>query len=511
MHTNRWVASVSLFLLAAGARADVRLNALFSDNMVLQQGMEDPIWGWADDGEQITITIDGKTVKATGKGGKFMAKLPKLKASSEPTTLTVKGKNEISLKNILVGEVWVASGQSNMEFPLNRSYQSTNDIQNAANSNIRLFTVQKDKELKPVENVKVDAGRGMGTWVECNPQTVPSFSAVAYYFGRDLQKAVNVPVGLIHTSWGGSPAEVWMSEEVLHANPEYKRDIVDNYETQDAKYKKDLETWEKDRAAAQKEGKAFNRVRPNAPWRPTELYNGMIAPLIPYAIKGAIWYQGESNAPRHQQYRTLYPDMISNWRKDWGQGDFTFIGVQLAPFDPGHTMEQITAAPMESNWAALREAQVYATEVLPKTGIAVITDVGEQRDIHPTKKEAVGARLALQAEKIAYGKKNVASGPTFKSMSVKGNEAVLTFDNVGGGLEPQSGELTGFAIAGEDGKFVWGKARVDGKKVVVSNPQVEKPVAVRFGWADYPVVNLKNKEGLPASPFRTDSPKKEKK
>jgi sialate O-acetylesterase len=512
MHTNRWVASVSLFLLALNARADVRLNALFSDNMVLQQGMEDPIWGWADDGEEITISINGKTVKTTGKGGKFKAKLPKLKASAEPATLTVKGKNEITLKNVLVGEVWVASGQSNMEFPLSRSYQSASDIQNSANPNIRLFTVQKDKELKPVENVKVDAGRGMGTWVVCNPQTVPPFSAVAYYFGRDLQKALNVPVGLIHTSWGGSPAEVWMSEEVLRENPEYKRDILDIYSTQEENYKKALETWEKDRAAAQKDGKAFNRARPNAPWRPTELYNGMIAPLIPYAIKGAIWYQGESNAGRHKQYRTLYPDMISNWRKDWGQGEFAFIGVQLAPFFPNHTMEQLqAAAPAESNWAALREAQVYATETLPKVGIAVITDVGEINDIHPTKKEPVGARLALQAEKIAYGKNVVASGPTFKSMSVKGNEAVLSFDNMGGGLEPKDAELTGFAIAGEDGKFVWGKAHVEGKKVVVSSPEVAKPVAVRFGWAEYPLVNLKNKEGLPASPFRTDSPKKEKK
>lgn len=499
----RFIPSIAVFALAAlSVHAEVRLPALFTDNMVIQQNTAAPIWGWAADGEEITIEINGKTVKATGKDGKFKAKLPKLKANSQPTTLTVKGNNTITLSNVLVGEVWIASGQSNMEWPLRAAYQSTNAIQNAANPNIRLFTVPKNKQLKPVDDVK-------GQWVECNPQTVPNFSAVAYFFGRDLQKALNVPVGIIHTSWGGSPAEVWMSEDVLHDNPEYKRDVLDLYESQSATHKNALAAWEKEKAAAAKENKEFKKQRPNGPgWRPTELYNGMIAPLIPFAIKGAIWYQGESNAGRHKQYRTLFPDMIKNWRRDWGQGDFTFLAVQLAPFDPGHTMEQILGAPSaNSNWAALREAQNHAGDVLPKYGVAVITDVGEQKDIHPTKKEPVGARLALLAEKIAYGKKVVASGPTFKSMKVDGNEAVLTFDNVGSGLVANGGELKGFSIAGEDGNFVWANAKIDGKKVLVSSPSVSKPTAVRYGWADFPVVNLENKEGLPASPFRTDAPK----
>lgn len=497
MHTSRWIASLSFILAVTAARADVRLPSLFTDNMVLQRGIAAPVWGWADDGEAVTIEINGKKVTSVGQGGKFKANLPKLKATSVPTTLTVKGKNEIVIKNVLVGEVWVASGQSNMEWPLNRSFEPQGAIQNSANPNIRLFTVPKNKQNQPVDDIK-------SSWQECNPQTIPNFSAVAYFFGRDLQKALNVPIGLIHTSWGGSPAEVWMSEDVLKANPEYKRDILDAYETQAAA----VAAWDKEKAALEKEGKQPAKGRPGLGWRPTELYNGMIAPLIPYAIKGAIWYQGESNAGRHKQYRTLYPDMITNWRRDWGQGDFTFLGVQLAPFDPGHTMEQILAAPaMQSNWAALREAQVYATQVLPNVGIAVITDVGDQKDIHPAKKEPVGARLAVQAQKIAYGKRIVASGPTFKSMSVKGGEAILKFDNVGGGLEPRDAELTGFSIAGADGKFVWGKARIDGKKIIVSNSAVPAPAAVRFGWAEFPVVNLKNKEGLPASPFRTDAPK----
>jgi sialate O-acetylesterase len=501
MHASRWILALALGA-AHATHANVRLPALFTDNMVLQRDTAAPIWGWADDGEKITIEIDGKTVHATGVKGKFEAKLPKLKASANPTTLKVTGNNSITIAKVLVGEVWIASGQSNMEWPLSRSYQATNDIQNSANPNIRLFTVPKNKQTAPVDDVK-------SSWQECAPQSVPGFSAVAYYFARDLQKALDVPVGIIHTSWGGSPAEVWMSEQILTGNPDYKKDVLDAYPAQEANYKTALANWEKDREAAQKEGKTFSRPRPNAPWRPAELYNGMIAPLIPYAIKGAIWYQGESNAGRHKQYRTLFPDMITNWRKDWGQGDFTFLAVQLAPYDMSRrrSLDEITKEPGESQWAALREAQVHTGDVVRNYGVAVITDVGEKDDIHPTKKEPVGARLALLAEKIAYHKNVVANGPTLKSMKVKDNEAILSFNNVGGGLDPHNGELTGFAIAGEDGKFVWGKARVEGNKVIVSSPSVSKPTAVRYGWSDFPVVNLANKEGLPASPFRTDAPK----
>lgn len=502
MHSSRWILSL-VVALAPIAQANVRLPALFTDNMVLQRDVAAPIWGWADDGEQITIEINGKKVQATAKDGKFKANLPKLKASATPTTLKVSGKNDITINNVLIGEVWVASGQSNMEWPLKASHQPEADIKGAANPNIRLFTVPKNKQLKPVDDIK-------SSWQECTPETIPNFSAVAYYFGRDLQKALNVPIGLIHTSWGGSPAEVWMSEEVLHAHPEYRRDVLDKFTRDEAAFKTALATWEKEQTAATKDGKEFKKQRPGGPgWRPTELYNGMIAPLIPYAIKGAIWYQGESNAGRHKQYRTLFPDMIRNWRKDWGQGDFTFLAVQLAPWDKSRkrSLDEITKEPVDSDWPALREAQVYTGKVVPKYGLAVITDVGDKDDIHPSKKQPVGARLALLAQKIAYGKKLVAEGPTFKSMKVKDNQAILSFDNTGGGIEPKNADLTGFAIAGDDGKFVWAKARVEGNKVVVTSPSVSKPTAVRYGWADFPVVNLSNKEGLPASPFRTDAPK----
>ena len=279
-----------------------------------------------------------------------------------------------------------------------------------------------------------------------------------------------------------------MSEPVLASNPAYQRDILDPYAAAIRKYE-------------------TTTPKPQRPsWKPAELYNGMIAPLIPYAIKGAIWYQGESNAGRAEQYRALFADMIRNWRRDWGEGDFTFLAVQLAPYDKSRKrgLEAITEKPVESDWAELREAQSLATRTLPQVGMAVITDVGEKDDIHPTKKEPVGARLALAARGIAYGERVEYSGPIYKSMKVKGEKAIVRFDHTDGGLEARGGELKGFAVCGPDRKFTWAQAEIQGKNVVVSSPEVSKPVAVRYGWADFPVVNLWNKAGLPASPFRTD-------
>ena len=325
-----------------------------------------------------------------------------------------------------------------------------------------------------------------GQWKECNPDSVPGFSAVAFYFGRNLQQSLKVPVGLIGTYWGGSPAEVWMSQQVLESNPEYKRDILDTYAV-----------------AAQN---AAKDPKKQAGWKPTELYDGMIAPLIPYGIKGAIWYQGESNAGRSEQYRSLFADMIRNWRHDWGQGDFTFLAVQLAPWDKNkkRSLETITEKTGESDWAELREAQWLATRDLPNVGMAVITDVGDKDDIHPIKKEAVGTRLGLAARHIAYHEKIAYSGPVYKKMRTKDNLAILSFDHTDGGLVAEGGDLKGFSICGADKNFVWARAEIKGDTVVVSSPQVSQPVAVRYGWADYPVVNLWNKAGLPASPFRTD-------
>ena len=484
------------------ARAEVKLPGLFTDNMVLQEGMRVPVWGWADDGEEVTVSFRGKKVSATAKDGKWMLKLPGNKAGG-PDTLTVEGKNKIERKNVLVGEVWICSGQSNMEWPLNRAFESEKEIAISTNPNLRLFAVPKLKANEPVTDVKADSAI---QWEECNPATVQGFSAVAYYFGRDLQKARGVPVGLIHTSWGGSPAEVWIREAVLAANPEYQRDILDTYSDNSKRYQAQLAKWEEEAEELKKAGKEPPPGRPRPPWKPAELYNGMIAPLIPYAIKGAIWYQGESNADRAWQYRTLFPDLIRNWRRDWGQGDFAFLAVQLAPYDKNkkRPVEEITAAPGDSDWAELREAQLHAAKVLPNAGLAVITDVGDKDDIHPTKKEPVGGRLALLARGIAYGEKIDYSGPIYRSAQPKADKIILSFDHVGGGLEARGGRLRGFAVCGADRKFVWANAEIDHDKVVVGSPQVEKPVAVRYGWADYPFVNLFNREGLPASPFRTD-------
>ncbi len=466
------LAATLLLGFLSAAHADVRLPALFADNMVLQQGIRVPVWGWANDGEQVTVSFRGQIAKVTAKNGKWMVKLARLKAGG-PDNLIVEGKNKIELKNVLVGEVWICSGQSNMEWPLDHAHEPAADIANSANPSLRLFLVTKAKADEPRDDVKAQ-------WKPAAPETVPNFSAVAYYFGRDLQKALQVPVGLIGTYWGGSPAEVWMSEDVLSANPDYKRDILDPY------------------AAAIRSAQADNSKTQRPGWKPAELFNGMIAPLTPYAIKGAIWYQGESNAGRAHQYRTLFADMIRNWRRDWGQGDFTFLAVQLAPFNP------IKAAPAESSWAELREAQLLATKVLPKVGMAVITDVGDEKDIHPRKKQPVGARLALAALGIAYGQKIEYSGPVYKKVNFKADRALLSFDHTHGGLETRDGELKGFAISGADKKFVWAKAEIQGDKVVVSSPEVVQPAAVRYGWADFPVVNLWNHAGLPATPFRTD-------
>ncbi len=482
-----------LFLLvtALAAHAEVKLPALFTDHMVLQQGQSIKVWGWAAADEEVTVTFRKQTASIkSSAAGKWMVTLKSEKAGG-PDTLKVSGKNSITITDVLVGEVWVASGQSNMEWPLRSSFEPANDIAGSANPMIRLFTVPKLKADAPVDDVK-------SKWQECAPESVPGFSAVAYYFARDLQKALKVPVGIIHTSWGGSPAEVWMSEKVLSSNADHKRDIFDAYTQQKAKVEAAVKQWAAEQAESKAGGKEFTKRKPGLGWKPTELYNGMIAPLIPYAIQGAIWYQGESNAGRAHQYRTLMADLIRNWRSDWGQGKFTFLQVQLAPF------MAVKDQPGESTWAELREAQGLAAQAVGKAGVAVITDVGDPKDIHPTKKEPVGARLALAARSIAYGEKIVSSGPAYDSMKVKGDKAIVSFDHVGAGLEARGGELKGFAIAGEDKKFVWAKAEIQGDKVIVSSPDVPKPVAVRYGWADCPVVNLWNKDGLPASPFRTD-------
>jgi sialate O-acetylesterase len=451
-----------LALLATAAGAAVLPAALFSDNAVLQQGIAAPVWGAADSGEKVTVKFQDQEVSTVAKDGKWMVRLAPLKAGG-PYKMSITGSNTIELSNILVGEVWVCSGQSNMQFGLESAANGPEAVAAATSPTIRLFSVPLKTSYTPVADAKA-------SWQLCSPEAAKKFTAVGYFFGRDLNKTLSVPVGLINSSWGGTFAEAWTSPDGFKSLPGYAPWIADE-----------------------------NAKKPDGPNHPSVLYNAMINPLIPYAIKGAIWYQGESNAGAAFKYRTLFPTMIKSWRDAWGQGNFTFLFVQLAPF------QAIKTEPQESAWAELREAQLLTTKTCPKTGMAVITDVGSPTNIHPTQKEPVGARLALAARKIAYGQDIVFSGPIYKGMKRGGGSITLYFDNVGGGLVAKDGELTGFAIAGSDSKFVNATAKiVDGNKVIVNSPSVGSPVAVRYAWADCPVVNLFNKEDLPASPFRTD-------
>jgi sialate O-acetylesterase len=503
-----WCLTLSaLFTTSQFASADVKPHVLFTDGAVLQRGMPVPVWGTADDGEKVTVKFQGQEVSTTAKDGKWMVKLASLKASG-PSVLKIEGKNKVEIADVLVGEVWICSGQSNMEWILKNSADADSAIAQANDPMLRLYTVPKNVSDEPVTSIKGNEKPGQRYWLASDSDSAARFSAVGYFFGRDLRKALGVPVGLIHTSWGGTNAESWTSKRTLEAEPSLKP-LLDDYAKVLAAYPQAKEKYEAAQAehrtkatAAKAEGKPVPKAPP-APPGPNSphvagLYNAMIAPLVPYGIAGAIWYQGESNAGRAYQYRTLMPAMIKDWRENWGQGDFTFLMVQLAPY------MKIVAEPTESNWAELREAQLKTTQTLPKVGMAVITDVGEENDIHPKKKEPVGARLALAARAITYGDRIVGSGPEYTGMDVTGDRAVLKFKNVGQGLVAKDGPLKGFAIAGEDHRFVNADAEIEGDTVVVHSEKVATPVAVRFGWANFPVVNLWNKDGLPATPFRTD-------
>jgi len=478
----------TITFITVNARADVKLPSLVSDGMVLQQGMAVPLWGWADEGESVTVVFQNQKVTATAKDGKWMVRLKPLKAGG-PFTLTVSGKNKIELKNVLVGEVWICGGQSNMGWRLNQSDNAEAEIAAAKYPMIRLFTVPRAELDAPVTDVK-------SGWKECSPESAATFSAVGYYFGRDLHKARNVPIGLINNAVGGSPAESWTSAGVLNNDAEYKEFAAD-YPKRMEKYEKAMEKYKEDAEKAKAENKPAPRA-PGKPWMPSGLYNGMLSPLAPYAIKGAIWYQGESNATRAYQYRRLFPTMIRDWRALWRQGDFPFLFVQLAAFGPNSQKLG------ESDWAELREAQLMTLSASPKTGMALAIDVGTYDDIHPRKKEPVGVRLALTARALVYGEKIVHSGPVYQSLKVEGDKAILSFKHTGGGLEARGGELKGFIIAGADKVWREAKAEIKGDRVIVSSPEALKPVAVRYAWAKYPECNLYNKEGLPATPFRTD-------
>lgn len=618
---------IMILCLLNAAQAEVKVPGYVSDNMMVQRNAPVKIWGWADKGETVSVSINGQLQKVkTGKNGLWQVSLNAVPVGG-PYEMTIKGKsNTIVVKNILSGDIWVCSGQSNMEMPISRGWGGSGLVRNGEEESaaakypkIRLLTVDRNKSHIPLQDAK------MTGWYECNPETVAGFSAVAYFFGREIHKQVDIPVGLINTSWGGTNIETWTSFPLMKTMPEYRKktDEMEKPEFAErltvggviAKDQGVVEEWYKDgkkiknaeavtvpnkfelegifwyrkefvlteqqakdsitlslgeiddhditylngqkigetgrhnifrKYTVKTELKAgvneliicmINNVGAggfiseadkifcttstgNIPlageWvysrtskvgreagpndYPSLLYNAMIAPLTGYPIKGFLWYQGESNASNAYLYRTLFPNMITDWRNAWKQSDLPFYFVQLANF------RQPVEQPAESDWAELREAQ-HRTLSLPNTGEAITIDIGEANDIHPRNKQDVGYRLALNALAKTYGKNVEYSGPEYVSMKIDGNRIVLTFKNTAGGLTIKNkyGYLQGFTIAGADKKFVWAPAYIDGNTVVVSSDAVKSPVAVRYAWAINPDdANLYNSAGLPASPFRTD-------
>ena len=490
---------------AAPARADVKLSNLFGDHMVLQRDQKDKIWGTAAPGEEVTVRIAGqaKSTKADDDG-KWSVTLDPMPAGG-PHALTIEGDNTITLDDVLVGEVWICSGQSNMQWPVAASNDADLESLAAKFPQIRLISVPQVGTQEPQDDFN-------GKWAPCDPATVKGFSAVGFFFGRTLNQTLDVPVGLINDAWGGSAAEAWVRRDLLEKDPKYA-ELMARWKSIEEGHPKAMEAYEKamaeHREAAEK-AKAEGKQPPRPPMnpegqmkgnaRPGNIYNGVLKPTIGYGIRGVIWYQGESNAGRAYQYRDLFPLMIQSWRDEWGIGDFPFYWVQLADF-----MAE-KPEPGDSAWAELREAQTMTLDRLPNTGQAVIIDIGEGRDIHPRNKQDVASRLARWALAKVYGVDVPHQSPTYKSMEKKGDTITLTFDHVGSGLYSfDTPQPKGFAVAGEDKKWHWAEAKIVAPdKVEVRSDDVSDPVAVRYAWADNPVVNLFSREGLPATPFRTD-------
>jgi sialate O-acetylesterase len=645
IYSQRFFLAASFMLIITPLlRAEVRLPHVIGNNMILQRNQEIRIWGWADRGEKVTVHFNDTAVsKRAGKDGKWLISLPAMEAGG-PYTMKVRGRNIITLENILIGDVWVCSGQSNMEFRVEWFPWAAEEAALANYPEIRLFTVGKNVQPAPVDEIPG------GEWQECNPEKVLPFSAVGYFFGRHIHEELDVPVGLLSTSWGGTVVETWISGESVGQVPEFAeqvarlaewdaeaarerkkaemQEILDKYAADEPGIQDGVAVWaagdldmtgwgrmelprlwestglealdgivwfrrevdlpaevarrgislelgpiddsdwtwvnghkigetidkyNEDRfykvpAEYLNEGNNVIAVRVEdtggdggfhgsadqmkivsedfmislaGEWRflvslaemrldisnilgpnsnPTLLFNGMIHPLLNLGVKGAIWYQGESNASRAYQYRELFPLLIKDWRKHWEYPEMPFVFVQLANF------MKPPKEPEESSWAELREAQSMALS-LPHTGMAVAIDIGQAADIHPINKQDVGKRLALAALKVAYGQDLVFSGPVYKDMLIAGDHIILSFDHVGSGLRAKGryGYLKGFSIAGEDRIFQWARAYIQGDKVFVYSEKVRQPLAVRYGWANNPDdVNLYNAEGLPASPFRTD-------
>ncbi len=475
MHIKSLIATAAVALTTA-VRADVKPAQLFTDNMVIQRETEAPVWGWADAGEQVTVSGSwgAKASSTADANGKWMVKLQTPEAGG-PYDLTFKGNNTVVRKDVLSGDVWLCAGQSNMQLTVSKANNSNEEAAKATFPNIRHFRVGKNASVKPAKDSK-------GSWSVCSPNTVKRFSATAYFTGRGLHKELNVPIGLINSSWGATSIEAWTALEVQKDDP-----AVQNIMS------------EMDKNAAQK--KKIKKKN-----YPGKLFNGMVHPLIPFAIKGAIWYQGEANSHEHiraEHYRIQLDRLISNWRNAWEQ-DIPFYFVQL----PNFKAAQKNPVETQNVWPVTRDSFIYVLKNTTDTGMAVTIDIGLSKNIHPKNKQDVGARMASTILNKTYGKSTPTS-PIFKSCNIIGNKAVIAFDYTGAGLSSKGGELKTFAIAGADKQFVWADAKIEKKDginvVVVSSNKVKTPVAVRYAWADNPdQCNLYSKEGFPTSPFRTD-------
>ncbi len=505
--------SILLLLLASGGRADVTPAPLFTDHAVLQRDKPVPVWGQAAAGEKVTVTFRDQTATATAdKDGRWIVYLEALQPGP-PAELVIAGQNTIKREDIVVGEVWVCSGQSNMEF---RVWGQPGDVYRVDHADeevaaadfplIREFKVGHATAAQPADAAK-------GEWVPGSPATVKNFGAVGYFFARDLFQRLGVPVGIINSSWGGTRIEAWMSEAALKSDPAFAAvdarwaEAIVGWPEKVKVYDAAIAAQEKDDAAAKAAGPeryaAYLRTRPwiplppspTSPDAPRTLFNGMINPLLPGAIRGILWYQGEANTGRPDEYHALLAALITAWRQHWGQGDVPFYWVQLPNFAGGNANG--------TNWARFREAQAQ-TLSLPNTGMAVTIDIGDPDDIHPRNKQEVGRRLALIARQKLYGIPGDWSGPVFKGAEREGLAMRVHFDHAATGLVAHDKPLAAFAVAGADRRFFPAAARIDGATVLVSAPEVPAPVAVRYAWTNAPDANLFDGAGLPAAPFRSD-------
>jgi sialate O-acetylesterase len=494
---KRWIALAAMIVCSVAVlRAEVRLPSILADHMVVQRDLPVHVWGMATPSETVSVTFRSETQNTTTDSlGRWSVYLKPGNAGG-PFSMEVRGTNTITLQDVLVGDVWVASGQSNMEFPMaegmNRGVNNEKAEIAAANyPKIRLLTIETKSSDYPQGNAAIRQA-----WAACTPATVAQFAAVGYLFARDLQQHQDVPIGVIASSWGGTPAEAWTSLDALSANASlmpvfaWRAKLMDELPTNLLEQKKEQQEIEAAKAAGKPIPKFPWHPDPDS-WKPAGLYNAMIAPLTPFPIKGAIWYQGESNTDPEAFpiYGELFKTMIQDWRNQWAEGPFPFFFVQLTSWNPG------------TAWPELREQQTKAL-ALRNTGMAVSIDVGDPDDIHPKNKQDIGARLALAARAIAYGEKIEYSGPMFRQVTTEGNSLRVWFDHTDRGLTSKNGTLRGFEVAGADQKFFPAEAKIDGDTVVVSSPSVTAPTAVRYGWAANPDCNLYNGANLPASPFR---------